>query len=199
VNEAAPQWPALDWRRVVVIGSSGSGKTSLARALAHRLAGVHIELDALYWGPRWEPQAPAEFKGAVAHAAAGERWVSDGNYSGVRSVLWPRATLVVWLNLPFHVVLWRVLRRTLRRVFRGESLWHGNRESLGRSFLSRESILWWVITTYRRRRREFAALRDAGAFPHLAWLELRRAREVRELLQLLEDARDDPPVESVRA
>jgi len=189
----------LDWRRVAVIGISGAGKTTLARALAHRLACTHIELDALHWGPGWEPQSPADFKGAVAEAAAGERWVSDGNYSSVRSVLWPRATLVVWLNLPFHVVLWRVLLRTLGRVFSSESLWHGNRESLGRSFLSRESILWWVITTYRRRRRDFTALRASGAFPHLSWLELRGAREVRELLRFLEEARDDPDVESARA
>ena len=175
-------------RRVVVIGMSGAGKTTLARALAQRDRASHIELDALFWGANWQPRTPQEFCSAVERGAAGEHWVADGNYASVRAILWPRATTVVWLDFPFHVVFPRVLGRTLRRVVTAERLWHDNRESLRRTFFSPESILWWVITTYRRRRAEFARLRDSSEFPHLRWIELRNAREVQAFL---EETRDE--------
>jgi adenylate kinase family enzyme len=171
--------------RVVVVGCSGSGKTTFARHLAGALGAPHVELDALHWGPDWEPRPPEDFLRDTGTATAGARWVVDGNYRATRDIVWPRATAVVWLNLPFPMVFGRVLRRTLRRVATRETLWAGNRESLWRTVASRESILWWVLTSYRRRRREFAALRRTGAYPHLAWYELRRPRESARFLAQL--------------
>jgi adenylate kinase family enzyme len=175
--------PAADLRRVVVIGISGAGKSTVARRLAAVLAAPHIELDALYWGPGWT-RRPA-FRDDVGSAAQAGRWVIDGNYESSRELVWPHATTVLWLNLSFAQVFWRVLRRTLRRIFRREVLWGGNRESLARSFCSRESILWWVLTMYHQRRREFAARRAAqGALP--AWIELRTPRDVERWLRSLD-------------
>ena len=132
-------------KRVVVIGSSCSGKTTLARRLAEALGCEHIELDALYWGPGWS-EAPREaFRAAVEERLAGDRWVMDGNYSVVRDVVWSRATDAIWLNYPFPIVLGRALVRTLRRIVLREELFGGNRESFRRAFLSRGSILWWVM------------------------------------------------------
>ena len=132
-------------KRVVVIGSSCSGKTTLARRLAEALDCEHIELDALYWGPSWS-EAPREaFRAAVEERLAGDRWVVDGNYSVVRDIVWSRATDAVWLNYPFPIVLGRALVRTLRRIVLREELFGGNRELFRKTFLSRESILWWVI------------------------------------------------------
>lgn len=173
----------MDMDRVVVIGISGSGKSSLACELAALAGAPHVELDALFWEPEWKPAAQAEFRQRAEAAVDGDRWVVDGNYSVVRDIVWPRAQVVVWLNLPLATVLWRVLVRTLRRALCGTVLWSGNRESLHRSFLSRESILVWVLTAYHRRRREFAKLRASGAFPHLHWVELRRPAEIREFLE----------------
>jgi adenylate kinase family enzyme len=172
--------------RVVVIGMSGSGKSTLARELARRLDAAHIELDSLFWGPDWEPRPPADFRAAAQAAVAQERWVSDGNYSAVRSIVWPRAQVVVWLNLPFAPVFWRVLCRTLRRAFSKEPLWSGNRESLARAFFSRESILWWVIRNHARRRRDFAALRAGGQFGHLQWIEFTRSPRAQDILDVIE-------------
>lgn len=75
------------------------------------------------------------------------------------------------LNSAFVTVLWRALRRTIRRTITREELWNGNRESLRRSFFSRESIFWWIITTHRRRREEFARLRARNEYPNLTWIE----------------------------
>ena len=167
---------------MVVVGCSGSGKTTLAHQLAAITGAPHVELDALYWGPEWQPRPAAAFLHDADAATAGERWVVDGNYRQTRDVVWPRATAIVWLNFGFPTVFARALRRTLRRVAMQERLFAGNRETLWRTFATRESLLWWVITSYRRRMREFRALRASGAYPVLAWYELTRPRETARFL-----------------
>lgn len=172
-------------QRVVVIGMSGAGKSTLARQLAQDMGAPHVELDALFWGPDWEPHAPADFRAQVRAAVQGERWIVDGNYGSVRHLVWPRATAIVWLNLSFPRVLARVLLRTLRRAATGQLLWSGNRESWRRSFFSRQSILWWVLRNFALRRRQFAGLKQAAdAKP--VWIELRSPREVDRWLRSVE-------------
>ena len=109
-------WPHdLSLQRVLVVGSCGAGKSTFARALAPRLGRPVVELDALHWGPDWTPKPREAFRALAAAAAAREGWIADGNYSAVRDLLWPRAQTVFWLNYPFHTVMVRALRRTLRR------------------------------------------------------------------------------------
>jgi adenylate kinase family enzyme len=173
--------------RVVVIGSSCAGKSTFARTLAASRESPLIELDELYWAPDWTPKPQAEFLALVARAAEGERWVAAGNYGLARDALWGRATTIVWLNFGLPRVFWRGLRRTVARVVSGQALFHGNRETFGRSFLSRDSILWWILTTFHRRQREFEALRGGGAFAHLQWHEARNPREADAILRRLRD------------
>lgn len=171
--------------RVVVIGSSCAGKSTFARQLATARGCGMIELDELFWSSDWQPKPLPDFLGLVQQAAAGEAWVAAGNYSQARAVLWPRATTVVWLNYSLPLVLWRGVRRTVRRAVRGEVLFHGNRESFRRSFLSTDSILWWILSTYHRRRRNFEALRDSGEYGHLQWLEARSPAAAEAILRSL--------------
>ena len=140
-------------RRIVVTGTSGAGKTTLARELAERLRVRHIELDALHWGPDWTPNS--DFAQRVGEAVADEGWTLCGNYAPVRDMIYARADTVIWLDYPMSTVFMRVLRRTLSRSITRQELWAGNRESLALAFCSRESILLWVITTWRRRRRDY--------------------------------------------
>ncbi|MCH8292842.1 hypothetical protein IH992_17260 [Candidatus Poribacteria bacterium] len=55
-------------------------------------------------------------------------------------------------------VYWRLLRRTLKRIMGREVLFSGNRESFRLLFLSRDSLLWYEIQNYARRRRKFKTL-----------------------------------------
>ena len=174
-----------DLARVVVIGSAGSGKTTFARSLANILGVPHIELDTIYWGPNWKPRRPDEFRELVAESVVFDRWVLDGNYSAARDVVWSRATIAVWLNYPFILIFWRVFTRTLRRIISREELFSGNRESLRGAFLSRQSLLWWVITTHSRRRRQFRALFDTNAFPELSAIEFRWPSQAERFLRSL--------------
>jgi adenylate kinase family enzyme len=172
--------PELD--RVVVVGTSGSGKSTTGRRLAAKLNAPFVELDELHWGPNWRPKPQEEFVLLAREAARGERWVVAGNYSLVRPEIWPRASAVVWLNFSLSVVLRRVIVRSARRVLLREVLWHGNRESLLRTLFTRQSIVWWAITTHNVRKKQFAELRASQRFPHLRWYEFTHPSEVERFL-----------------
>ena len=123
-----------------------------------------------------------QFLSLVREAARGERWVVAGNYSIVRPELWPWASAIVWLNFSLPVVLRRIISRSARRIVRREVLWHGNRESLVRTLFTHESIVWWVITTHNRRKKQFSELRLSQQYPHLRWYEFTHPSEVERFL-----------------
>ncbi len=166
--------------RVTVMASSpGAGKTTVARRLAERIDAPHVELDVLFWGRRWTPVPLDEYRGRVANAVLGERWVLDGNYSAVRDLIWPRADTLVWLDYPLRIAFPRLLRRTLERLRSGQELWPstGNRESFRLLFLSPDSLLWWALRTYRGRRRRIAGDLARPEHAHLRVIRLRSPRE----------------------
>jgi adenylate kinase family enzyme len=169
-------------RRIVVIGTSGSGKTTLAYRLSQNLGVPHVELDAIHWGPNWTPASREAFREQTSQALSGAVWVTDGNYSVVRDIVWSRADTVVWLDYALPVVLARVLWRTIRRVFTREELWNRNRERVREAFLSRESIILWTFSTYRRRRREYPILLGSPEHAHLTVVHLRSPRAARRWL-----------------
>ena len=178
-------------QRVVVVGTSCSGKTTLARQLSRVLGAPHVELDGIHWMPDWQLRPVDEVRRMVGEAAAAERWVMDGNYSAVRDIVWGRATAVVWLNYPFRVVLWRCLSRTIRRAITREELFSGNRESFRMSFLSRDSIIRWVISSHGPLRREYRRILDGGEFPHLRVIKLRGPAEAEALVASLDRVSGD--------
>ena len=142
-------------RRIAIVGASGNGKTTLARALAQRLSLPHVELDALHHGPNWTEASPEELRARVLERMSPDGWVIDGNYaSKIGDLVTSQADTVVWLDQPLRVILWRLWRRTLRRIRRQEELWSGNRESWRSAFVGRESLFAWTIRSHRRFRRE---------------------------------------------
>jgi adenylate kinase family enzyme len=145
-------------KRTVVVGTSCSGKTTFARRLAGLLSVKRIELDAINWLPGWRPRPHEEFRMLVEEAVSADEWVLDGNYSRTRDIVLPRATALIWLNYSFPLVGYRALSRTTRRVFYKQTSYAGNKETFRRAFLSRDSILVWVLKTFHRRRREYSEL-----------------------------------------
>jgi adenylate kinase family enzyme len=169
-----------DHPRIAVVGTSGSGKTTFAQQLASILRRPHIELDALHWGPNW--MARTEFPELVRIAISADKWVVDGNYRSVRDQIWARATAIVWLNYPFHVVFYRALARTIRRLISREMLYSGNRESFRGAFLEADGIPWWVIRTYHKRRKEYPEVLSQVRFQHLELFELHSQNQAVALL-----------------
>jgi len=176
--------------RIVVVGTSGAGKTTLARRLAARLELPHIELDAINWQPGWRDLTrhdPDEFIRRVTKAVREDAWIVDGNYGLVSDRVWRRATHMVWLDYGRPVIMVRVIARSVfRTVFRTE-LWAGNRERW-RHMLRPSHPIRWAWTTWDPRRREFAERLAREEHAGLVVIRVRRPGEMPRVLRALVEA-----------
>ncbi len=168
-----------------VVGTTGSGKTTFVRALAARLGVPAVEIDALFWGPRWTAARPDELRARVGSAVAGTSWVLDGNYSTSRDLVWSRADTVVWLDYPLPLILVRLLRRIIARIRSREELWlgTGNRETFTNAFFRSDSLLLWAVRTHLPRRRRFSAAVLRPENSHLRVYRFRRPAEASRWLR----------------
>ena len=142
----------MKWSRAPDLGRRqlGLGEDALARALADRLAAPHLELDAIFHQPGWEPRPVDEFRADVHDFCTGDTWVVDGNYRAVQDLVWARADTVVWLDLPRRIVMRQIIGRSVGRAALRRELWNGNRESL-RSLVARDperSVIRWAWTRH---------------------------------------------------
>jgi hypothetical protein len=144
-------------RRVAVIATaSGCGKTTVGRALAACLGVRYVELDAIHHQPGWTELDAAELRRRVEPIVAGDGWVIDGSYRGkLGDLVLEHADTVVWLDLPRHVWLPRLVRRTFLRIVRREELWNGNRESLRSVLWGPSSLLAYALRNEPRRRQRY--------------------------------------------
>ena len=181
-------------RRIAIYGPTGCGKTSLGAEVARRLGLPHMDLDVMHWRPGWQGKPREQFRADVERwldARLGG-WVSTGNYASVvGDLVMARADTMLWLRLPFPVVFWRLLGRTLHRSFTWELQWGTNRETLRKALLSRDSILLYCITHWRAHARNVgAALAEHAG--EAGVVVLRSRRQVREWLARLQVL--DPPL-----
>lgn len=180
-------------RRIAVIGTSGSGKTTFARRIAAAIGAPQVELDGLFHGPNWTPAPPDVFRARVSDAIAAPGWVTDGNYSSyLRDLIWPAADVLVWLDYPFRIVIWRLFLRTMRRGLRRQELWNGNRESLRSHFFTRQSLFLWAWNTHWKHRRDWTEIFASPEMVHVRVVRVRRPRDADAWLRRL--AADRLPV-----
>jgi hypothetical protein len=154
-------------QRIAVVGTAGSGKTTLAHQLGVLLGIPVVELDALHWEPDWTPALLPVFRERVEDALSSESWVVDGNYSNVRDLVWSRVDTVIWLDYSLRVIMARLTRRTFTRIFSGEELWNNNYESLGKTLFSKDSILLWALYSYGKNRRGYPKIISQPEYAHL--------------------------------
>jgi len=171
-------------RRVSVVGTSGSGKSTVARKLAEILEVPFLELDGVNHQPDWTPLPVDEFQRVVAAAAAGDGWVIDGNYSAVRPLVWDRADTVVWLDLPKRTVMRQIVWRTLRRVAFRKELWNGNRERW-QNFFSwnpEESVISWAWHRHAEYHERYRAAATDPDNAHLTFVRLSSRGDINRFL-----------------
>jgi adenylate kinase family enzyme len=170
---------------VSVVGCSGSGKTTVALALASSLDCPGHELDGIFHQPGWTELPRDQFRRRVHEMTDAPAWVIDGNYGAVRDIVWDHADTVVWLDLPYLTVMSRVIRRTLRRTIRRTELWNGNREPLSNlvSLNPQKSIIMWSATRHGPARRKFTEAMGDPAWSHLTFIRLRSRSDVREFVR----------------
>jgi hypothetical protein len=164
--------------RIVVLGCSGSGKSTLARALAERLALPFVPTDDIYWRADWTPTPEAEVRAWLEATTAQPAWVLDGNFDAQRDILWGRAQLAVWLDLPWTTTVWRVTWRNLRWWIARTPIWGGLRMTWPK-----------LVGGVRHAARGHAQKRAAypallASFPALAVVRIRSPGELRRWLSL---------------
>jgi predicted kinase len=171
-------------QRILILGRTGSGKTTLARELAASIGVPHVELDALYFGPDFSTVPLSVLRERTSAAVAGDRWVTDGNKSAVRDLVWPRADTVIWLDYPWVVSFWRLGKRALWRtsVLTAQAAERGGKAGLPRQFLSAAKGVLTALRSHMGQRREYRRMFTEQENLHLVVLRLRSPHATRRWL-----------------
>lgn len=170
--------------RINVVGTSGSGKSTFSKRLASKLNCPYIELDQLYWGPNWQQPTDEVFFERVKIALNCNRWVIDGNYTRTLPIKWKQIEMVVWLDYSFSRTLFQSVTRAIKRILSGKEIWvgTGNRETFSKTFLSKDSILLWMINTHRTVRLRYQELISDPQYSHIQFVRLRSRRDAEKFL-----------------
>jgi adenylate kinase family enzyme len=156
---------ASGMRKILVAGSTGAGKTTMARAIAERLAIPYYEMDAIaFAGPGW--QENQNLVTDVSRISSDPSWIFDSfGYPQIRDLLWSRADTIVWLDYSRPVVMRRVLRRSVVRTLFRRRIFGGNRETAA-SWFSASHPAWWAWAQHASRRADISArCADPGFAP----------------------------------
>jgi adenylate kinase family enzyme len=159
----------------------------LAQQIALHFGIPLIELDALNWRPGWQALSvtdPAQFLADVDATTSAAEWVVAGNYTMARHVVWARATHLVWLDYPKHVVMGRVMQRSFRRAWRREMVWGGNREEF-RAWRDPGHPVRWAWRTWQSNRTTTAAELADAASAHLKVVQVMRPQDAGRVIEWL--------------
>ncbi|TDO41081.1 adenylate kinase [Paractinoplanes brasiliensis] len=157
-------------RRILVYGVTGSGKSTLAARIGERLGLPYHSIDDLMWQPGWVPLPPDQQREVIEKLLAADEWVIDAAYGYWHDLVLARAELIVGLDLPRRRSGWRLLRRTVTRIVRRTPACNGNYETWRASFFDRDSILWFHVHSYARKRRRMRQWQASPEFPETVLL-----------------------------
>ena len=126
-------------QRIMIVGQPGSGKSTLARDLGRKTGLPVIHIDHIHWQPGWV-ERPRDDKTRLCHEVEMRAaWIFEGGHSATWANRLSRAEMLIWLDLPLPLRLWRVVKRTV--------VWHGrNRPDLPEGCpegFHRETLPFW--------------------------------------------------------
>ena len=162
----------VEFMRINIVGSSGSGKSTAGKLIAKKLGYPYVELDEMQWKPNWTESTEQELFTNLERSLERESWVLDGNYSKTVPIKWKRVQWVIWLDLPYWLILYQAISRTIRRSITKETLWAGNRETLKKAFFERDSIILWCLTNLAKVRRQYLAAMSDPRFNHISFVRI---------------------------
>lgn len=168
--------------RIVIIGTTGTGKSTLAKQLSTITHIPVVEMDDLYWRQNWTIAPAEEFSAAIDNASKGGEWIMVGNYGKQSGYIhWKRADTLIWLDYSFWRAFRQLLTRCVKRIHDKQQICNGNTESLA-NFFSRDSIMLWLFRSYWKRRREIPQLVARPEYAHLKVLRFHTPREAEAFL-----------------
>ncbi len=176
-------------KKILVVGANGSGKTTFANRLSKILNFTHYELDNIFWKPDWQESVNEEFRAKVDEVTLTDSWVIDGNYSRNQDLTISRADTIIWLDVPYMKMLYRVTKRSIYRIITQKPLWHNNRESFG-SLFSRKSIVLFASRTYGSKNAKYNRLINGSEFAGKKWIRIKSNREERRFWREINSSDD---------
>lgn len=170
-------------QRIVIIGTTGAGKSTLARQLAEKLNLSYIDLDDLHHMPGWRERPLEDYRRLLTEATHVDKWVVAGNYmTKSHDIILPSADTLIWLDMPFTSNLWQLFKRTINRIYSGEPVCNGNKETLLVQ-LSKESILLWFFKTWGLNRiKHGEKFGSSQYYPHVKRIHLQSYKQARDFL-----------------
>ena len=171
-------------KKINVIGTTGSGKTTFSLKLSSALSIPYVQLDQLFWKPNWEESSDDEFLPKVVKVVREDAWVLDGNFSRTTEIKWQSADTVIWLDYSYFTTLKQLLYRTIQRIVSRQELWPNtnNRESFKKSFFDKSSILLWFFQNYNKNRKKYLKAMNSNQFPHLNFVHLTSPKQAQVFL-----------------
>jgi adenylate kinase family enzyme len=137
---------------IMIVGVSGSGKTYTAEMLGKLLIIPFYDLDEYYWDPGWRKKEKDEFAKSIKEITAKETWIISGNFSSMEIPIWQRCDCIIWLDYSIYRCLAQSFYRSLKRIIFRTPCCNGNYETFTQLFFSRNSIIRWVLTSYKKRK-----------------------------------------------
>lgn len=172
-------------RKINVIGTTGSGKSTFSKRLAGEIGCPYIQMDQLFWKANWIESTDDEFFPKVEEAVSGDTWVLDGNFGRTNHIKWQHADTIIWIDYSYTRTLFQLLMRTVTRAFSKQELWEGtgNKESFVKSFTSKKSILVWFFKNFKKNKQRYSALMTSPTVKHIEFIRLTSPKQVDAFLK----------------
>jgi adenylate kinase family enzyme len=168
--------------RINVIGTSGSGKSTFSKILAKKMNVPYVEMDALHWKANWKESSDEELFNKLKNALSSEKWILDGNYSKTEHIKWKQIQIVIFLDLPFYLVLYRIIKRSLVRGLKRQELWAGNKESISKVLFSKDSMILFTIKNFYKNRKRYSKLSNNFQNSQIKFISLKSRKDINDFL-----------------
>lgn len=166
-------------QRILVLGAPGSGKSFAATKLSELLSLPLISLDLVFWKPQWSPLPLDQFKEECLKLAMKESWIMDGNFGTTFEERWSRADFVLYLDTNPWLAFFRQVMRSwgfMAKISRPKECPERANQQL-----------FWLTYKFRKSHGVLIKERMRSLYPEVDFLQLRNSRELKTLLNSLED------------
>jgi adenylate kinase family enzyme len=173
-------------KRIMIVGGPGSGKSTLAGVLGERLGLPVFHMDKIHWKEDWVERPRAEKIPMALAVEAGEAWVFEGGMSSTYESRVAHADVLVWLDLPVGLRLWRVTKRLFRYLGKAEGRPDLPKGCVERIHPETFSFFWFIWKSRNSARIKIAQLVTHAA-ADLSVVHLQSPRDVRHWFANLPD------------
>ena len=163
-------------KKIIVIGNTGSGKTTFAKSLSEKTGIPLVHLDKIWWRGEWEHISREEFDKALSHELSKEEWIIDGNYNRTLERRLAASDTVFFFDLPTLSCLWGITKRIIKNYGKTRDDMGGEcRESFGKNSWG---LYKSTLSFNRRNRKRYYELLEN----HKNVIVLRRRKDIKKHL-----------------